>query len=84
MALTTRKRKEANSSEKAVAAKDREQEKKGATEDEIVGQHHWLNGHEFEQLQELVIDREAWCAAVHEKKNSYTIFSKRNHTSSDW
>ena len=40
LALTTRKRKEANSSEKAVAAKDREQEKKGATEDEIVGQHH--------------------------------------------
>ena len=25
------------------------QEAKGATEDEIVGRHHWLNGHEFEQ-----------------------------------
>lgn len=37
MALTTCKRKEANSSEKAVAGKDREQEKKGAIEDEIVG-----------------------------------------------
>ena len=23
--------------------------KKGATEDEMVGWHHWLNGHEFEQ-----------------------------------
>ena len=38
------------------------------TEDEMVGWHHQLNGHEFEQLQELqeiVKDREAWCAAVH-------------------
>ena len=25
--------------------------KKGATEDEMVGWHHWLNGHEFEQAQ---------------------------------
>ena len=25
------------------------QEEKGATEDEMVGWHHWLNGHEFEQ-----------------------------------
>ena len=24
-------------------------EKKGTTEDEMVGWHHWLNGHEFEQ-----------------------------------
>ena len=23
------------------------------------------NGHEFEQALELVMDREAWCAAVH-------------------
>ena len=32
-----------------VAGKDWEQEEKGATEDELVGWHHWLNGHEFEQ-----------------------------------
>ena len=27
-------------------------EEKGMTEDEMVGQHHWLNGHEFEQALE--------------------------------
>ena len=29
------------------AGKDWGQEKKGATEDEMVGWHHWLNGYEF-------------------------------------
>ena len=29
--------------------KDWGQEEKGATEDEMIGWHHWLNGHEFEQ-----------------------------------
>ena len=37
---------------------------KGSTEDETAGWHHRLDGHEFEQLQELVKDREAWHAAV--------------------
>ena len=31
------------------ARKDRRQEEKGMTEDEMVGWHHQLNGHEFEQ-----------------------------------
>ena len=31
------------------AGKDRKQEEKGVTEDEMVGWHHRLNGHEFEQ-----------------------------------
>ena len=31
------------------AGKDRRQEQKGVTEDEMVGWHQWLNGHEFEQ-----------------------------------
>ena len=30
------------------AGKDWRQEEKGTTEDEMVGGHHWLNGHEFE------------------------------------
>ena len=31
------------------AGKDWGQEEKGATEDELVGWHHWLNGHDFSQ-----------------------------------
>ena len=31
------------------AGKDWRQENKGMTEDEMVGWHHWLNGHEYEQ-----------------------------------
>ena len=36
------------------------------TEDEMVGWHHLLDGHEsLIKLRELVMDREAWSAAVH-------------------
>ena len=31
-----------------IGGKDGRQEKKGVTEDEMVGWHHGLNGHEFE------------------------------------
>ena len=31
------------------AGKDGGQEEKGVTEDEMVGWHHWLSGHEFKQ-----------------------------------
>ena len=32
------------------AGENGRREKKGMTEDELVGWHHWLNGHEFEQV----------------------------------
>ena len=32
------------------AGRDWRQEEKGLTENEMVGWHHWLNGHEFEQV----------------------------------
>ena len=47
------------------AGKDWRQEENGTIEDEMVGWHHQLDGHEFEQALELVMDREAWHAAVH-------------------
>ena len=35
------------------------------TEDEMAGCYHRLDGHEFGELREFVMDREAWCAAIH-------------------
>ena len=40
-------------------------EEKGMTEDEMVGWHHRLDGHGFEQAPQSAMDREAWCSAVH-------------------
>ena len=51
------------------------QEEKRMTEDEKVGWHHWLNGYSLSKLQELVMDREAWCAAVHDVPKSRTRLS---------
>ena len=41
--------KRADSLEKTDAGKDQRQEEKGVTEDEMVGWHHRLDGHEFGQ-----------------------------------
>ena len=49
------------------AGKDWRQEEKGMTEDEMVGWHHWLDGHEFEQApgvgegQESLACCSPWC-----------------------
>ena len=42
------------------------------TEDGMVGWHHRLNGHEFEQTPEIVKDREAQRAAVRGVAKSWT------------
>ena len=46
------------------AGKDWRQEEKGMTEDEVIGWHHRLYGHESSKLRKLVMDREALRAAM--------------------
>ena len=48
------------------------QEEKGATEDEMVGWHHRLNGHEFEQA-----------LAAHDGQGSLACCSAWSHKESD-
>ena len=57
------------------AGRDWGQEEKGMTEDEMAGCHHWLDGWEVDELWELVMDREAWCAVIHRVTKSQTLLS---------
>ena len=41
----------------------------------MAGCHHQLYGHEFEQTLEMVMDREAWVAAIHGVTKSWTQLS---------
>ena len=57
------------------AERDLGQEEKGTTEDEMAGWHHWLDGLCLSELWELVMDREAWRAAIHGVTKSRTQLS---------
>ena len=54
------------------AGNDWRWKEKGMTEDEMVGCHHQLDGHEFEQAPWVGEGREAWRAAVHGVWKSWT------------
>ena len=58
------------------AGKDGEQEEKGATEDEMVGWHHWLNGHVFEQALGDSEGQGSLCAKVHGVTKRWTLLSE--------
>ena len=67
------------------AGKEWRKEKKGMTEDEIVGWHHRLNGHEFEQSLGVGDGQEAWRAAVHGVAKSWTRLSNwTTITADEW
>ena len=54
---------------------DRRQVEQGATEDEMVGWHHWFNRHELQQIPGAREDQEAWCTAVHQVVKIQTLLS---------
>ena len=62
----------ADSGKDPDAGKFEGQEEKGMTEDEMVGWHDQLSGHEFEQTWEIVEARGAWWATGHRLTKSRT------------
>ena len=54
------------------AGRDWGREEKGITEDEMAGWHHRLDGLSLSELYELVMDREAWRAAIYGVTKSWT------------
>ena len=54
------------------AGRDWGQEEKGTTEDEMAGWHHQLDGLSLSELCKLVMDREAWRAAIYGVTKSWT------------
>ena len=58
--------------EKTDAGRDWGQEEKGTTEDEMAGWHHYSMDVSLSEPRELVMDREAWHAAIHGVTRSQT------------
>ena len=58
------------------AGRDWGQEEKGMTEDEMAEWHHRLDGRESEWTPVLLMDRDAWHAAIHGVEKSQTRLSE--------
>ena len=62
------------------AGKNWGQEEKGAVEDEIVGWHHWLNGHEFKQtLGDSEGQGSLVCCNPWGDKESHSLATEQQH-----
>ena len=62
------------------AGKDWRWKEKEMTEDEMVGWHHWLNGHEFEYTRERSEGVGAWHAAVHgSQRVGHSLVTEQQH-----
>ena len=60
------------------AGKDWKQEEKGMTENEMVGWHPWVNGHELKQVSGK--DKEVWHAALPRFKELDATEQLKNNT----
>ena len=54
------------------------------TEEKMVGWHHGLNGHEFEEAPEMVKDKKAWHAALHGVAKSWKRLYNRTKTTTPY
>ena len=63
------------------AGKDWEQGGKWATENEMVGRHHWLNEHEFQQTQGDSKGQESlvWCSPWGSQKVRFDLVTEQQH-----
>ena len=55
-----------------MLGKIEDRRRRGETEDEMVGCHHELNGHEFEQTSGDSEGQGSWCAAAHGVAKNWT------------
>ena len=67
------------------AGKDWRWKEKGAADDETVGWHHWPDGRESEWTPGVVMEREAWRAAIHgSQRVGHDWATKLNWTELNW